>query len=323
MTVAPDALVVGDTVPHDAPVHVGPEIVQVTPRLFGSFATVATIGNVPLMSTEPVIGEMLTDAGVGGVPPLEPIDIVICPTILQLAAAGQLNVIWLFPFARPVPESVVECGEPAALSEMLTMPERAPAAPGVNVRMIVQLPFGATFTVFLQVPEEDSAKSETLTPLRIGSVVKVSVEVPLLVTVIVCGGLVIATTPLPKLRLDGIVTTACAWADVATNKSPMSSSSRFIYIPVPVRAATCGDPEALLKIFTFAVRVPVADGVNVMMRLQFEPTPTFVLAAQVLDPEIVKSAAFVPVRETAEMNMLESPVFVNVMVCVALVVLTA
>lgn len=92
MTVAPDALAVGDTVPQAEPVQLGPETVHVTPRFAGSFDTVATSGNVPLIGTEPKGGETDTDAGVGGVVP-PPVPIVICPTNLQFSAAGQLTMI--------------------------------------------------------------------------------------------------------------------------------------------------------------------------------------------------------------------------------------
>jgi hypothetical protein len=46
--------------------------------------------------------------------------------------------------AAPVPERLTVCGLPAALSEMLTVAARVPAAVGVNVTLIVQLPLAAT-----------------------------------------------------------------------------------------------------------------------------------------------------------------------------------
>ena len=44
----------------------------------------------------------------------------------------------------PVPESFTDCGLPLALSEMLSEAPRVPAADGVNVIAIVQLPPAAT-----------------------------------------------------------------------------------------------------------------------------------------------------------------------------------
>jgi len=40
----------------------------------------------------------------------------------------------------PVPVRVMECGDPAALSVMLTAAVRVPVAVGVNVTLIVQVP---------------------------------------------------------------------------------------------------------------------------------------------------------------------------------------
>jgi hypothetical protein len=44
----------------------------------------------------------------------------------------------------PVPVRLTVCGLPAALSEMLTVAVRVPAAVGVNVTLIMQLLFVAT-----------------------------------------------------------------------------------------------------------------------------------------------------------------------------------
>ena len=46
--------------------------------------------------------------------------------------------------AVPVPVRLAVCGLPAALSEMLTDAVRVPATVGVNVTLIMQLPFAAT-----------------------------------------------------------------------------------------------------------------------------------------------------------------------------------
>lgn len=84
-----DALVRGAIVPQAAPEQFVPETDQITPRFKGSFVTVATIGNVLLISTEPVIGEIATEAGTTA----PPIDMVIWPTTVHFAAIGQLMVI--------------------------------------------------------------------------------------------------------------------------------------------------------------------------------------------------------------------------------------
>src|ERR1035437_2882050 len=48
--------------------------------------------------------------------------------------------------ATPVPESVMVCGDPAALSVMVTNALRLPAAVGVNVTELLQLPPAATLS---------------------------------------------------------------------------------------------------------------------------------------------------------------------------------
>ena len=50
----------------------------------------------------------------------------------------------LVPAAAPVPVRLTVCGLPAALSEILTVAVRVPAAVGVNVTLIMQLSFAAT-----------------------------------------------------------------------------------------------------------------------------------------------------------------------------------
>ena len=65
--------------------------------------------------------------------------------------------------------------------------------------------------------------------------------------------------------------------------------------PVPLSAAICGEPAALLEIVTFAVRAPVADGVNVRITTQEALAPRFVPIMHVVVGLTVKSLAFVPV----------------------------
>lgn len=236
VTVAPDALVLGEITPHAAPVQLGPETVHVTPRFRGSFWTVATSGKVPLMSTEPVIGEMLIDAGGVTTPPPPPLVacvIVICPTMEHFAAVVQFTVIWVFPFDTPVPLRAAMCGEPEALSEMLTVPLREPTPPGVNVVTIVQLAFTAMLAPLTQVLEIETAKSEGFTPPSDALLEKTSADVPVFVIVSVCGGLVTATVVLPKATLAGeTVTAACGRAGMAArSRSPISSNSRFVIFP--------------------------------------------------------------------------------------------
>lgn len=64
---------------------------------------------------------------------------------------------------RPVPAKVTVCGLPLALSVMLTAAVRLPLAAGLNVMLIVQLPFGNTVPPLPQVVV--SAKSPEVAPV--------------------------------------------------------------------------------------------------------------------------------------------------------------
>lgn len=90
-------------------------------------------------------------------------------------------------------------------------------------------------------------------------------------------------------------------------------------VPVPVREIVCGLPDALSVMVTEAVRLPVADGVNVTLIEQFAFTASVaLLAGQVL--VCAKSLLFVPVTEMLEIVRGAVPEFVSVTLCAELVV---
>ena len=82
--------------------------------------------------------------------------------------------------SHAVPLTVTVCGLPSALSAMESVAEREPLAPvgGVNVRLITQVPFGATAAPLLQVLPVAIAKSDAFVPPREGAAVMFSVAVP-------------------------------------------------------------------------------------------------------------------------------------------------
>jgi hypothetical protein len=84
--------------------------------------------------------------------------------------------------AAPVPVRLTVCGLPAALSEILTVAVRVPAAVGVNVTLIVQLLLAATELPQVVV----SGKSLGLAPVTTKLVMPKSV-LPLFVKATVCG----------------------------------------------------------------------------------------------------------------------------------------
>jgi hypothetical protein len=90
--------------------------------------------------------------------------------------------------------------------------------------------------------------------------------------------------------------------------------------PVPVKLTVCGLLEALSAKFSEALRLPVADGVNVTLTVQalLGATGAPVQASALL----AKSLAFVPPIVTVEIVRLAVPVLVTVSVWAALFVLT-
>jgi hypothetical protein len=86
--------------------------------------------------------------------------------------------------------------------------------------------------------------------------------------------------------------------------------------PVPVRLTVCGVFEALSAKFSEALRLPVADGLNVTLTLQV-PLGVSVAPMQV-SALVAKSRAFVPPSVTVEMLRSPVPVLVTVTVWGAL-----
>ena len=122
---------------------------------------------------------------------------------------------------------------------------------------------------------------------------------PVLLRVTVCTVLVLPTAWLPKARLVGERLTTAA-------------------VPVPERLTLCGLPRALSVMLSEAVRLPLAEGVNVTLIVQWAP------AASDL-PQVLVSAKLlplVPVRARLVMLKAALPVFLRVTVCAVLVVPT-
>jgi hypothetical protein len=89
----------------------------------------------------------------------------------------------------PVPIKLTTCGLPPALSVSVRLPERVPAAVGVNATSITQLlPMASGALIVQVVPLAATEKSPVATIL-----VKLRDSVPLLVTVTGFGALVVPT----------------------------------------------------------------------------------------------------------------------------------
>ena len=79
---------------------------------------------------------------------------------------------------RPEPVSGMDCGLPVALSAMVNEAERFPLAAGVNVTLIVQVPFATSALPQVLV----CVKSPALAPVRVIPV-RVKLVLPVLVRV--------------------------------------------------------------------------------------------------------------------------------------------
>ena len=181
---------------------------------------------------------------------------------------------------------------PPALSEIVTVPVREPMAVGENVTAIVHVPEAATGLEVEQVVLGSRAKS----PLAARALI-VSALVPVLFNVTDCTAVVVPTTVLPKVRLEGASVTPGA-------------------VPVPVNAMICAPPLALSVMVTTPVRTPVAVGVNVAAIVQVFPAATGVEIEQVEPASRAKS----PLAARAVMESELVPVLVSVTDCAVAVV---
>jgi hypothetical protein len=184
----------------------------------------------------------------------------------------------------PVPVSETVCGLPVALSVIETAPVRDPAAVGVKVTEIVQVPADAT--------EAPHVLVWLKSPLA-AMLVMARAAVPVLVSVTDCAALAVFRTWFPKLKLVGARLTAGA-------------------VPVPASETVCGLPVALSVTVTEPVRDPVAVGVNFTEMVQFAATATEL--PQVLVWLKSPLAAILAIVSVAD------PVFVSVTDCAALAV---
>src|ERR1035441_2664132 len=176
---------------------------------------------------------------------------------------------------------------------MVTDAPRLPAAVGVNVTEMLQLPPAATLAPQVLV----CAKSPGLVPATATLVIVRGAE-PVLLSVTDWAALVVPTFWLANVRL------------------PEVSDTIGTATPVPERVTVWGDPAALSVMVTDALRLPAAVGVNVTEMLQLPPAAT--LAPQVL--VCAKSPGLVPVTPRLLIRRVAVPVLLSVTDWAALVV---
>jgi hypothetical protein len=187
-----------------------------------------------------------------------------------------------------VPLSVTEFGELAALLVTVSVPDRVPAAEGVNVELMVQDAPGLIVPTHVPVAA-NSGLGDVVTW------VTVSAAVPELVRVTVCAALVVPTVCAAKVKAAGARFTAATGTELPLPDNEMA-----------------GLVDALDATVSVAVRVPVADGVNFALNVQLAPGATVTAVAPTQVPAAVKSAALVPLLLIAEMVRLPEPVFVSI-----------
>ena len=90
--------------------------------------------------------------------------------------------------------------------------------------------------------------------------VMLKAALPVLLRVAVCAVLGIPMAWLPKARLVG--------------ERPSTGAAAAVSVPVPERLTVCELPLALSEMLTEAVRLPLAEGVNFTLIVQWAPTAT-------------------------------------------------
>ncbi len=192
--------------------------------------------------------------------------------------------------AWPVPVRLTDCTVPVAsfeLSVNFKMADLAPTAPGVNVRVTVQvlLPAAELMTApatHAPAPPGTIAKSDGLVLVgSITTVAMVRLAEPELVRVTVCEALFTLTSSLPKPSVMGKETTGA--------------------MPVPFSVTDCVVGLALSVTVRVAVRAPAPLGVKLKTTVQEPPLAATIALLMQFEPvgTIAKSPAFVPLMVTA------------------------
>ena len=181
--------------------------------------------------------------------------------------------------------SAAVCGEPVALSATVTEALSPPAEAGVNVTVIVQLAPAASEVPQLLL----SPKLLELAPVT-EILVMVRAAVPGLDRVVDC---VVAEVP----------------TNVLVNVMVLEVNVACGAVPVPVRAAVCGEPVALSTTEIEALRLPAEAGVNVIVIVQLAPA-TSEVPQLLLSPKLLELA---PVTEMLVMVRAAVPGFDKVM----------
>lgn len=181
--------------------------------------------------------------------------------------------------ATPVPLNAIARGDPGALLVIDIEPLALPAADGAKAVSNATLPPAATVCAESPVWLKPAPVTVTCEIVRLA--------VPVFFNVIACE-LLVPTTTLPKLALDG-VTATCGC------------------VPVPLNGIASGEPGALLLIEILPLALAVDAGANPAVNNALCPA---LMVRGVDNPLMLKPD---PVTLVAEMVMPAVPVFFNVM----------
>jgi hypothetical protein len=203
----------------------------------------------------------------------------------------------------PVPSRATVCGLPAALSAMVRLALRAPAAAGVNVTDNAHaVPAASVLGLSGQVVVRP--KSAALVPVSDRLEIDSGAE-PEFVIVTDCAEVVAPTCCDPKLRLV---------ADNVTAGPDGGAKSA----PVPESASVWGLPAALSETVRVALRLPAAEGEKVTDRVHDAPMASWLGFVGQVD-DCAKSDAFVPESPMPAIVSAAVPEFVSVTDFAALV----
>lgn len=168
--------------------------------------------------------------------------------------------------ATPVPDSAIAVGLLGALLAIDSVAARAPDADGVKLNATVQLPPTATLAAVEHVPDPPTTNSDEPDAIEL----KLKAALPLLVRVTVCVAVVVPTVAEPKLSKVGDADTAGAVA-----------------VPDKLAATVVEGAVALCAMFSVALRVPAALGLNATCTVHELPAAMLPPAIQVELPDLV------------------------------------
>lgn len=224
--------------------------------------------------------------------------ITVALSVKRLPSAARVGVtpkvVVVDSGAVPVPVRLRVCGLPVASSVNTRLPELVPTKVGVKVSATVQESDTASGVAVEQVvPEAAIAKGPVVV-----MALKVTLAVPVLVSVTVCGGLAMPTGSVGNVG-------------AADKLKVMTGAS-----PVPVRLRVWGLPVALSVNMRLPEFVPTAVGVKVSATVHEPEAATSVDVEQVVPEAAIANG---PLTVMAVKVRLLLPVFVTVTVCAGLV----